>query len=135
MILALNPSIFSLFHDLVAFSLDLDLDPYGGERKSDLELPGCFFPYCSTDMRNFRCLCVQGFTVMDMECMYKTSRLDPSYLEHVTKFIADVKRHRLGLKREHTVCPCKSCKNLLLHEDNVVKSHLVLYGFVKDYTV
>ena len=72
---------------------------------------------------------------MDREWMYKTSRLDPSYLEHVTKFIATAKRHHLGLKREYTVCPCKSCKNLLLHEDNMVKSHLVWYGFVKDYTV
>ena len=72
---------------------------------------------------------------MDREWMYKTLRLDPSYLEHATKFIATAKRHLLGLKWEHTVCPCKSCKNLLLHEDNVVKSHLVLYGFVKDYTV
>jgi hypothetical protein len=72
---------------------------------------------------------------MDKEWMYKTSRLDPSYLEHVTKFIAATKRHRLGLKREHTVCPCKSYKNLLLHEDNVVKSHLVRYGFVKDYII
>jgi hypothetical protein len=59
---------------------------------------------------------------MDKEWMYKTSRLDPSYLEHVTKFIAATKRHRLGLKREHTVCPCKSYKNLLLHEDNMVIS-------------
>ena len=67
--------------------------------------------------------------------MYKTSRLDPLYLEHATKFIVTTKRHRLNLKREHTICPCKSCKNLLLHEDNVVKSHLVRYGFVKDYTI
>jgi hypothetical protein len=51
------------------------------------------------------------------------------------KVYCRAKRHRLGLKREHTVCLCKSCKNLLLHEDNVVKSHLVQYGFVKDYTI
>ena len=67
--------------------------------------------------------------------------IDVQYIEvgsflpgHVTKFIAAVKRHRLGLKWKHTVCSCKSCKNLLLHEDNVVKSHLARYGFVKDYT-
>jgi hypothetical protein len=65
--------------------------------------------------------------VMDREWMYKTSRLHHSYLEHVTKFIAVVKRHCLGLKREHTVCPCKSYKNILLYEDNVVKSHLVQF--------
>jgi hypothetical protein len=39
------------------------------------------------------------------------------------------------LKQEYTIYLCKSCKKLLLHEDNVVKSHLVWYGFVKDYTV
>jgi hypothetical protein len=86
-------------------------------------------------MRHFHCLSVQGFTAMDREWMYKTSWLDPSYLEHVTKFITAVKRHHLGLKREHTICPCESYKNLLLHEDNMVKSHLVRYGFVKDYTI
>jgi hypothetical protein len=75
------------------------------------------------------------FTVMDREWMYKTSRLDPAYLDHVTKFIAVAKRHRLSLKREYTIYLCKSCKKLLLHEDNVVKSHLVWHGFVKDYTV
>jgi len=72
---------------------------------------------------------------MDKEWMYKTSRLDQAYLDHVTKFIAAAKRHRLSLKWEHTICSCKSCKNLLLHEDYVVKSHLVRYGFIKDYTV
>jgi hypothetical protein len=86
-------------------------------------------------MRHFHYLCVQGFTVMDREWKYKTSRLDPLYLEHVAKFIATAKRHHLGLKREHTVYPCKSYKNLLLHKDNVVKSHLVRYGFVKDYNI
>ena len=80
------------------------------------------------------CVC-KVFAVMDKEWMYKTSRLDQAYLDHVTKFIAAAKRHRLSLKREHTICPCKCCKNLLLHEDYVVKSHLVRYGFVKDYTI
>jgi hypothetical protein len=35
----------------------------------------------------------------------------------------------------HRLSVCKSCMNLLLHEDNVMKSHLVRYDFVKDYTV
>jgi len=63
------------------------------------------------------------------------SRLDPAYIEHVTKFIFTAKSHRLSLKRELTICLCKSCKNLYAHGDNTVKSHLVRYGFVKDYTV
>ena len=49
--------------------------------------------------------------------------------------IAAAKRHRLSLKRELTICPCKSCKNLLAHGDDTVKSHLIRYGFIKDYTV
>ena len=80
------------------------------------------------------CVC-KVFAVMNREWMYKTSRLDQAYLDHVTKSIAAAKRHHLSLKREHTICPCKSYKNLLLHEDNVVKSHLVRYGFIKDYTI
>jgi hypothetical protein len=73
--------------------------------------------------------------VMDREWMYKTSRLDPSYLDHVTRFVATAKRHRLRLKREHTICPCNSCKNNFAHEDYVAKSHLIRYDFVRDYTV
>ena len=72
---------------------------------------------------------------MDREWMYKTSRLDPAYLDHVTKFIAAAKRDHLSLKRELTICPCKSCKNHLANGDDTVKSHLIQYGFVKDYTV
>ena len=80
------------------------------------------------------CVC-KVFAVMDKEWMYKTSRLDQAYLDHVTKFLAATKRHRLSLKREHTICTCKSCKNLLAHGDDTVKSHLVWYGFVKHYTI
>ena len=86
-------------------------------------------------MRHFRCLYVQGFTVMDREWMYKTSRLHLAFLDHVTKFIATAKRHRLSLKRDLTICLCKSRKNLLAHGDDMVKSHLIQCSFVKDYTV
>ena len=72
---------------------------------------------------------------MDREWMYKTSRLEPAYLDQVTKFIAVAKRHRLSLKQEHTICPCKTYNNLIAHGDDMVKSHLVRYGFVKDYTI
>ena len=80
------------------------------------------------------CVC-KVFAVMDREWMYKTSRLHLAFLDHVTKFIAAVKRHYLSLKRELTICPCKSCKNLLGHGDDTVKSNLIQYGFIKDYTV
>jgi hypothetical protein len=73
--------------------------------------------------------------IMDREWMYKTSRVEPAFLEHVTKFIVIAKRHRLSLKKEVTICSCKSYKNLYAHGDDTVKSHLVRYDFVKDYTV
>jgi hypothetical protein len=80
------------------------------------------------------CVC-KVFAVIDREWMYKTLRLDLAFQEHVIKFITAAKRHRLSLKRELTICPCKSCKNLLAHEDDTMKSHLIWYGFIKDYTV
>jgi hypothetical protein len=74
---------------------------------------------------------------MDREWMYKTPRLDTdlSFLGHVRKFVTAAKKHRLSLGRELTLCPCNSYKNKLAQQDNVVQSHLVQYGFVKDYTV
>jgi hypothetical protein len=72
---------------------------------------------------------------MDREWMYKTSRVEQAYLDHVTKFIATTKRHHLSLKWEHMICLCKSCKNLLAYKDDTVKSHLARYSFVKDYTI
>ena len=62
---------------------------------------------------------------MDREWMYKMSRLDLAYIEHLTKFISTAKSHRLSLKRELTICSCKSCKNLYAHGDDTVRSHLV----------
>jgi hypothetical protein len=69
--------------------------------------------------------------VMDKEWMYKTVRLDTdlSFLDHVRKFVATVKKHRLSLGRELTLCSCNSCKNKLTQEHNVVQSHLVPVWF------
>jgi len=69
--------------------------------------------------------------------MYKVLRAgnDLTFLHHVTKFVAVVKKHRTSLGREGTICPCNRCKNNLVYEDSVVKSHLIRYGFVDNYTV
>ena len=69
--------------------------------------------------------------------MYKLQRVgnDMSFLHHMRNFIAAAKKHRVSLGREGTICPCNSCKNNLLQEDNVVLSHLIRYGFVKNYIV
>jgi hypothetical protein len=71
------------------------------------------------------------------EWMYKLPRVgnDMSFLGLVRNFVAAAKKHRLRLGRERTICACNSCKNKLLQEDNVVQSHLIRHGFVKDYTV
>jgi len=71
------------------------------------------------------------------EWMYKISRVsnNMAFLVHVKKFVAAAKNHRLCLGQERSICPCNSCKNKLLQEDNVVQSHLIRHGFVKDYTV
>ena len=71
------------------------------------------------------------------EWMYKVLRAgnDLTFLHHVTKFVSVVKKHRTSLGREGTICPCNRCKNNLVYEDSVVKSHLIRYGFVDNYTV
>ena len=76
--------------------------------------------------------CVQGLLMDRVEWMYKIPRAgnDLTFLRHVTKFIVVAKKHRTSLGRERTICPCNRCKNNLVHEDSVVKSHLICYGFV-----
>ena len=70
---------------------------------------------------------------MDREWMYKTLRLDPSFLDLVRKkFLPFAQKHHLSLGRDRMICPCNSCKNLLAQKDNVVQSHLIWFGFVKD---
>jgi hypothetical protein len=69
------------------------------------------------------------------EWMYRMKRMEPQYLVHVRKFIAVAKAHRQSLDRTTTICPCSHCKNMKAHADNDVQSHLIRFGFVKDYTV
>ena len=75
---------------------------------------------------------------MDMaEWMYKilSASNDLTFLQYVRKFVAFAKKYRESLGRECTICPCIRCHNKLVREDSVVQSHLIRYGFVKDYTV
>jgi hypothetical protein len=70
------------------------------------------------------------------EWMYQIKRAsDPWYLTEVRKFIAAAKTHRERLKRTTTICPCSYCKNMKAYEDGTVQSHLIGFGFMKDYTV
>ena len=59
-----------------------------------------------------RCVCKVAF--MDRlpteECMHKLPRIgnDISFLHHVTKFLATVKKHRVSRGEELTICMCRS---------------------------
>ena len=68
--------------------------------------------------------------------MYNLSRLDPSYVVEVQKFIDAVKIHAQRTKAKHICCPCADCKNIVVF-DNVeaITSHLVCRGFVEDYLI
>jgi hypothetical protein len=68
--------------------------------------------------------------------MYNLSRLDPSYISEVQRFIDVATEHAWRTKKNHIYCPCMDCKNVVVFDDtNQIISHLVCQGFVKDYTV
>jgi len=60
---------------------------------------------------------------------------DLTFLHYVIKFVAAAKKYHLSLGRERIICPCSRWQNNLLHEDSVVKYHLIRYGFVENYIV
>ena len=66
--------------------------------------------------------------------MYNLSRLDPSYVVEVQKFIDVVKIHARRTKAKHICCPRADCKNIVVF-DNVeaITSHL--RGFMEDYLI
>jgi len=68
--------------------------------------------------------------------MYNLSRLDPSYIPEVHKFIDVAKNHALRTKMKHIYCPCYDCRNIILFEDTeAIISHLVCREFMKDYLI
>jgi hypothetical protein len=67
--------------------------------------------------------------------MYWWSRLDPWYLVHVRKFIATAKTHYESLNQTTTICLCSHYMNMRAHKGSVVQSHLIRFGFVKNYMV
>ena len=68
--------------------------------------------------------------------MYNLSRLDPSYISEVHKFIVVAKNHAWRTKTKHIYCPCMDCKNAVVFDDTEqIISHLVCRGFVKDYII
>ena len=68
--------------------------------------------------------------------MYNLSRLDPSYVVKVQKFIDAMKIHAQRTTVKHICCPCTHCKSIVV-SDNVeaIISHLVCRGFMEYYLI
>jgi hypothetical protein len=68
--------------------------------------------------------------------MYNLSRLGPSYISEVHRFIDVATKHAWRTKTKRIYCPCMDYKNVVVFYDtNQIISHLVYRGFVKDYTI
>jgi hypothetical protein len=56
------------------------------------------------------------------------------YIKWLDVFIDFVKKDMLDNVRGNLCCPCKYCKNeKKYHTDNVLRSHLIKHGFMKNY--
>jgi hypothetical protein len=61
-------------------------------------------------------------------------RLCNEYIKGLDAFINFVKKDILVNVRVNLCCPCKYCKNEKKYrKDDVLMSHLIKYGFMKDY--
>jgi hypothetical protein len=62
------------------------------------------------------------------------SRLCSEYIKGVDAFIDFTKKDMSDSIRGNLCCPCKHCKNEKRYSaDDVLRSHLIKYGFMKDY--
>jgi hypothetical protein len=70
--------------------------------------------------------------------MYGALRYKPGFREEVDKFLKAAENHAKKLKQNKNsiICPCRDCKNPLAFKDvPIIGSHLIMRGFVKNYTV
>ncbi|XP_066357208.1 uncharacterized protein [Miscanthus floridulus] len=70
--------------------------------------------------------------------MYGSLRSKAGFREEVDKFIQAVEKHAATLteNKDTIICPYKDCKNLMAFPDvTTIKEHLIMRGFVSDYTV
>ena len=68
--------------------------------------------------------------------MYNLSRLDPSYVTDVERFIDAAKNQAWRTKKTHIHCPCMDFKNVVVFEDTKqIVSHLVSRGFINGYLI
>ena len=68
--------------------------------------------------------------------MYGELRWKIGYREEVDKFIEAAQKHAtLVDNSDAIICPCHDCKNKIAWRDKeVLRTHLITRGFVKDYT-
>ena len=70
--------------------------------------------------------------------MYGSLRFKVGFCEEVNKFIEATKKHATTLteNKDSVIYPCKDCKNHMAWTDvTIIRSHLIMRGFVEDYTV
>jgi hypothetical protein len=62
------------------------------------------------------------------------SRLCNEYIKGLDAFIDFAKKYMLGNITGNLCCPCKHCMNEKKYRtDDVLRSHLIKHGFMKDY--
>ena len=70
--------------------------------------------------------------------MYGSLRFKTSFREEMNKFIEATEKHAAMLteNKDTIICPYKDCKNLMAWTyESIIREHLIVRGFVKDYTV
>jgi hypothetical protein len=71
---------------------------------------------------------------MDRAWMYDAPRHGEIYIKGLSVFIEAAEKDALTKKTKEIYCPCSDCKNQKLWDkSSIIKSHLILRGFVEDY--
>ncbi|KAL6641029.1 hypothetical protein ACP70R_019210 [Stipagrostis hirtigluma subsp. patula] len=73
---------------------------------------------------------------VDRAWMYDAPRCGEKYIKEVSNFIQAAKKDAFSKKTDskYIRCPCVDCKNLIMWESSTIQAHLIMRGFVKDYT-
>ncbi|WVZ53439.1 hypothetical protein U9M48_004382 [Paspalum notatum var. saurae] len=68
--------------------------------------------------------------------MYNWPRMERPYRDEVDKFIEAAKKDAITKQVKGICCPCKNCKKMKVWTDPTdIRSHLIVAGFVKDYSI
>ncbi|WVZ51718.1 hypothetical protein U9M48_002833 [Paspalum notatum var. saurae] len=68
--------------------------------------------------------------------MYNWPKMEHRYRDEVDKFIEAAKKDAITKHVPDICCPCKNCKNIKVWTDpSDIRSHLIVDGFVKGYSV